>query len=208
MNDPSSHQNDPDTPSRRPRTQRWFPLFTLIFVIAWLVGIHYMARHVERINLVRLAEIFVSDLGLASPADGSAMPATSPPDAFGQLVEPNRAIVPPPATDSPEPPLSDQVGIVEGIIATWRKVMQGAAGAMALLAVLAHVTRRRRPFMLLTAAVILLATTATLLGMAALMHPQLGGLPRLSNLTFILVGSIQAAYAVVLLIVFIPRPPH
>ena len=98
--------------------------------------------------------------------------------------------------------IRQQIPAVEVIVHIWRWAMWGVGGWLGLMSLLAAISSRARPFMLMAVGVILLSTIASLVAMRLLIDPDYGGMPPLLIWSYIIVAAGQSAWAWVLLIAY------
>lgn len=181
---------------------RVFPVVTALLAGACVIGGEALVEYVQRMHSVRVLGAAMAGSAAQQPLTPSAGMARRLFPGMSPMVAPRESPEEAQRRQAQVEHLKRQIGIVEGTIYVWRRVMWGVGGVLGALALLAAITARVRLFHLLAAVVVVLSTGATLTGMWLLISPAYGAMPPLAWQTWVLVGLVNGFYAIVLLIAF------
>ncbi len=172
---------------------------TVNVAVLWVICAWFAARHVGTMNAARaVGALMTAHMGSAPPVGAGGRPSLFSAIMGTQPLTPEQR--------EAQQQVARQTAAVEVIVLIWERGVWVIAGLLDLLALLAVLTRRVRGFHLTAAVIILLATGATLVAMRLLMHPDYGGMPPLSILSYTLVGAVQGLYGLILLAAFWRKP--
>lgn len=165
----------------------------------WIEGAAFLAAHAKTTNSARA-------FGLLFTASMS----NQQPQARVPIRIPLPGLVSPPAQDGAVPQISQdprtkqkaQILFVEIAVFAWENAMYGIGALLTLFGAFSFRGRLGRPLHLAAGVIILLSTLATIATMALLTNPERGGMEPLSMWNYLVVGIIQSAYGMVLLVVF------
>jgi hypothetical protein len=170
---------------------RLFPVLTAAIALLWAWAAVYVADYVGTMNTARaIGALMAPGAGLPFiPGAFNTPPSAAPPTPIAQRRQ-----------------LNNQIATVEIVTYIWRRAMLVVGILLELAAILSAITARVRLWHLIATTLILASTAATLVGLWLLIQPQWGGMPPLSQITYILTAAVQSVYGIVLLIAFARKP--